>query len=566
MSLLLGMTNHHNGGISEAALSETTTGRPLLSASISVGSNCPTSTQFMKPIDSPLGHQSNNHINQNQFQNVSHRLLRSPQHQNHQQQQNQRVSYNAAENASTFSVMGAPRLNGLGHRTLNNTARGGFVNNDHVPNVGGYHETQTRAGISRSHVQHGTSSIGGGSANMYRSSQRRATSPYVQRRLPPQGTVLSPNASMFGGTVHQGGSTMTGATYTTGGQRIIGEYTTEQVLHGQKKVYVEETYDEVVVIPHKKVVEKIIDDPQTVRQRIVEVEVPQYVHREVEVPEVEYVEIDVPYPETVYMENIIRQPKIETVERIVEVPKIVYQEKIVEVPTMEYREVEEEHIVEVPEEHIETKLVPKYMPQYVEVDVPEIIDVIEEEQVDKNIPIPLEHTILVDLKFPKIYPKYLKKEVPVYVPRFIEIPIPVDKLDDVTLLQAQEALEMLHCLESVDGPATLAQMEQVVSRIVEQDWSTVLARLDETQPNAWTTNFMTSQIPIIMEAVVRVAADVQALGATQMNCTESVRVDGGKGATIVVRSGDMKSQDEVSLSDQDMDDDARQMSVVEDEH
>eukprot|EP00915_Cephaloidophora_sp_WS-2016_P002179 GHVH01002917.1.p2 GENE.GHVH01002917.1~~GHVH01002917.1.p2 ORF type:complete len:531 (-),score=80.70 GHVH01002917.1:115-1707(-) len=301
--------------------------------------------------------------------------------------------------------------------------------------------------------------------------------------------------------------------YTASGQKIIADYTTEKYQNNQHKVLVEETYEEVVVVPHKKIVERIVDEPECIRQRIVEVECPQVVERVVEVPEVEYVEVEVPHHETITMDNVIMQPKIETVERIVEVPVIVYREKVVQEIKPEYHEVEYETIVEYPEEHIETKIIPKFMPKYVDVDVPEIVDVTVEEDVDLQFPVPVEHEVHVQLKFPRITAKYNAKEVPVYVPRFVEVPVPMDLLDDVSLLQVQEASSMLESLQQSEGPVTLAQIEEVVRNIVSQDWSSVFGKDAASHP--WQTNFLASQIPVVMDSVVQVTEDIKNLGFSQ---------------------------------------------------
>eukprot|EP00918_Siedleckia_nematoides_P005071 GHVU01011221.1.p1 GENE.GHVU01011221.1~~GHVU01011221.1.p1 ORF type:complete len:216 (+),score=37.73 GHVU01011221.1:256-903(+) len=181
-----------------------------------------------------------------------------------------------------------------------------------------------------------------------------------------------------------------------------------------------------------KVLEKIIEVPRTIiREKFVEV------------PEVQYVEKIVEVPEVIMQETVKHVPVIHTQERVVKVPRVHMIEKIVEVPHIEYREVMVEKIVEVPEVQEEFVIKNVEVPQYVEVPVPQYKEVIVDHPIERNIPRAVEISANYEYKIPRIRPKYNEIRVPVYVARFIEVPVPAQMLDEGSLLEAQQLVTKL---------------------------------------------------------------------------------------------------------------------------
>ncbi|PHJ22286.1 alveolin domain containing intermediate filament imc12 [Cystoisospora suis] len=90
----------------------------------------------------------------------------------------------------------------------------------------------------------------------------------------------------------------------------------------------------------------------------------------------------------------------------------------------EYREVRQMNSVEVPEIHFQ------YVDKHVEVPAPYELPIIMPRQVpvqqivDRNIPKPVEVRTTHNYRMPRIKPKYYDVHVPIYVPRYVEVPVP----------------------------------------------------------------------------------------------------------------------------------------------
>lgn len=141
-------------------------------------------------------------------------------------------------------------------------------------------------------------------------------------------------------------------------------------------------------------------------------------------------------------EKIVQVPKTEVFERKVAVPKTVYKEKVIEVPQVQYREVPVERIIEVPE--VQTQVVVKEVEVPVQVDVPIIQPrrAPVEQQINRNIPMPIDLHVRHRYEIPKLKPKYKEVPVPIYVPRYIELPHPAQFVNAMqggpTMLSAQQ--------------------------------------------------------------------------------------------------------------------------------
>ncbi|KAH0475905.1 MAG: hypothetical protein KVP17_001760 [Porospora cf. gigantea B] len=271
-----------------------------------------------------------------------------------------------------------------------------------------------------------------------------------------------------GGTQYTG---YTGRTGTTG--RILRQTELEKEVTVPKRIIMEEIREKVIVVPEKVRTEKIVEDRRIIREKIVEIEKPIIQERIVEVPEYEYVEKVVEVPETVVMEKIREVPEISVVENIIEVPRYIYQEKIVEIPQYEIVEVPVEIVVEVPEVVEEVRIKELPVPQYMEIPTPEYVEVEELLEVIRSIPVPVEHISEATFLLPRLRPTYCQVDVPVFVPRFIEVPVPADLMGDRALAQATACAEEVQ--QSLSGQsATLKEMDGLAARWSQYDWNRIL--------------------------------------------------------------------------------------------
>lgn len=206
--------------------------------------------------------------------------------------------------------------------------------------------------------------------------------------------------------------------------------------------------------------EKIVHE-KIVHEKVVEV--PKYFVEEkiVEIPEYEYIDKIVEVPEKVQEEKVVHVPKIEYQERIVTVPKKVIKENIVEVPEIEYREIPIEKIVEVPEvrEEIVTREVA--VPQYVDVPVPEYRCVGIPQEIERQIPVGVEVISTYEYKMPKLKPRYTEIAVPIYVPRFIEVPVPAQMMDPASINEADKLAQQIAAM-SQKQTINLADFQKLI--------------------------------------------------------------------------------------------------------
>lgn len=253
-----------------------------------------------------------------------------------------------------------------------------------------------------------------------------------------------------------------------GEQQVISERVVEHEVRVPRKVIREDIVERVIVVPEKVVHEEVVEDLTTVRQRVVEVARPVIQERIVEVPEIEVVQRIVEVPEVVIQEKIREVPRIEVQERIIEIPRIIEQQRIVEVPEIEYHEVPVERIVEVPEfyEQVVIKQVP--VPQYVEKAYPEIVNVEVTEDVSRQVPVPIEAVTTIELKVPRLRPRYTKHDIPLYVPRFVEVAMPAELMDASAIAEAEHYARQVTLLAS-QSAASLCEVERLAGALKELD-------------------------------------------------------------------------------------------------
>ena len=249
---------------------------------------------------------------------------------------------------------------------------------------------------------------------------------------------------------------------------VMNERVVESTMRVPKKIIREEIIEKVIVVPEKIIHEEIIEEDAVIQERIIEVAKPVIVEKIVEVPEIEIVEKVIEVPEVHIQERIVHVPKIEIRENIVEVPKIVTQEKIVEIPEIQYRDIPVERIVEVPEVRIEEVVRHVPIPQYVDKPVPEYVTVEVAEDVHRKLPVPVEAITTFEYKLPQFKPKYRKVRYPVYLPRFIEVPVAAEICSPEMAASIQSFGATLQALEA-SAPVSLCLLENLAEDIRQSD-------------------------------------------------------------------------------------------------
>lgn len=309
---------------------------------------------------------------------------------------------------------------------------------------------------------------------------------YSQQQQQQHGTTQYHHLSGATMSASGGGArTLTGERMITGSS-VISERVIEHEIKIPKKVVREEVVEKVVVVPEKILHEEIVEEVQKVREKIIEIAKPVIKEKIVEVPQIEYVEKVVEVPEIVYKEKIRTVPVIEYKEKIIEVPRIVQREKIVEVPEYEYREVPVEKIVEVVEYHEETVVREVQVPQYVDKPVPEYVTREVPEDIDRVIPVPVEATTTFEFLLPKLKPKYEKVVLPIYAPRFVEVPMPAELIDSQMLAQAEHLSQQINLLASQQAPS-LCEIERLAEYAKSSNFQANLspANLQAAIEEAW---------------------------------------------------------------------------------
>eukprot|EP01070_Trichotokara_eunicae_P009856 Trichotokara_eunicae@DN6193_c0_g1_i1.p1 len=212
----------------------------------------------------------------------------------------------------------------------------------------------------------------------------------------------------------------------------------------------------------------MIEETQTIKEKVIEIAKPILQERIVEVPEIEYVEKLVEVVERIIQEKIVEIPKVEIQERIRRIPRVVVQEKIIEIPEYEYREYAVEKIVEVPQIH--EKIVNKEVrvPQYIDKPTPHEVAVHMQEDVFRKVPVPVEATSTFNFRMSKLSADYDVVEIPLYVPRFIEVPVPAEFMDDALVNQAHHFHDQIKAVAQSNAPS-LGEVENLAGAIQSSD-------------------------------------------------------------------------------------------------
>eukprot|EP01054_Gregarina_sp_Poly1_P006439 Gregarina_sp_Poly_1__6438@NODE_343_length_9409_cov_658_993470_g287_i0_p2_GENE_NODE_343_length_9409_cov_658_993470_g287_i0NODE_343_length_9409_cov_658_993470_g287_i0_p2_ORF_typecomplete_len614_score95_45IMCp/PF12314_8/1_8e04IMCp/PF12314_8/7_9e08IMCp/PF12314_8/5_7e07IMCp/PF12314_8/1_6e03_NODE_343_length_9409_cov_658_993470_g287_i021303971 len=273
-------------------------------------------------------------------------------------------------------------------------------------------------------------------------------------------------------------------------QSVLSERYVEHEIKIPKKIVREEVIEKVIVVPEKIIHEEIVDEIQKVREKIVEVARPTIIEKIVEIPEIEYVEKIVEVPEKIVQEKIREVQQKQYQERIVEVPKVVYQEKVVEIPEIQYREVPTEKIVEVVEYKDEVIIKEVPVPRYVDKPVPNYVYVNVPVDVERKIPVPVEAEVTFEYRIPQLKAAYGRVTYPVYLPRFIEVPIAAELLSDSLTKSANNYMNQVNLLTK--SATSLCEIEGLATNIMKTDFQSQLASVDLQSAvlKAWEANLI----------------------------------------------------------------------------
>lgn len=242
---------------------------------------------------------------------------------------------------------------------------------------------------------------------------------------------------------------------------ILSERVIEREIRVPKTVRREEIVEKVVVVPEKVVREETVDELRKVREKIIEVARPIVKEKYVTVPRIEYVEKIKKVPEIVYREVVKKVPRKIRKEKRVEVPRINVKEKIVEVPEISYRDVIVEKVVEIPTYEDETVIKEVKTPQYVQKLVPRQVTIEVPQDIKRTIPVPVEAVSSFEFSLSRFKPDRHKIPMAIYIPRFIEVPVPAELLSPAVIQQAKNVLEQIANLSEQKAP-NLTELEEVV--------------------------------------------------------------------------------------------------------
>eukprot|EP01055_Gregarina_sp_Pseudo9_P005949 Gregarina_sp_Pseudo_9__5948@NODE_961_length_2028_cov_147_536450_g901_i0_p1_GENE_NODE_961_length_2028_cov_147_536450_g901_i0NODE_961_length_2028_cov_147_536450_g901_i0_p1_ORF_typecomplete_len619_score191_58IMCp/PF12314_8/1_8e04IMCp/PF12314_8/1_4e12IMCp/PF12314_8/0_49_NODE_961_length_2028_cov_147_536450_g901_i0691925 len=270
--------------------------------------------------------------------------------------------------------------------------------------------------------------------------------------------------------------------------RVVSERYVEHEVRIPKRVRTQHEYEYIVRQP--VIEEEIVEETVKVREKIVEVARPIIEEKIVERPEIEIREKVVEVPEIQYREKFRDEVQVQYQERLVEVPVVVQQERVVEVPEVQYREVPIERVVEVPElrEEVVIRQVP--VPQYVDKPVPQYVDVEVPNYVERNIPVPVEAVVAYEFRIPKLKGHYTKVTYPVYLPRFVETPIPAELYSAAITSKAEHYLQQISSLTRT--AASLCEIENLAANIMTTDLITQCQQVDMQSAvlQAWQTQMI----------------------------------------------------------------------------
>jgi len=198
----------------------------------------------------------------------------------------------------------------------------------------------------------------------------------------------------------------------------------------------------------------------------------------------------------VVVNEIVRERKVkrqEVVEK--KIPKIEYRERVVEDPdNVEYIDIVHERVVEIPQIKEDVKFKKVRVPQYVDRHVPKYVDFDQPVEVHRRIPNPVAVETEYEFDLPTLKPNYKRKELPIYAPRFVEVPVPAELMDQESQQTALHLREQIHTLAAMEAPA-LAEIEKVANYAKNIDFQSHIActNYQKAIENAWRNKQLTVQ-------------------------------------------------------------------------
>eukprot|EP00915_Cephaloidophora_sp_WS-2016_P007791 GHVH01010781.1.p1 GENE.GHVH01010781.1~~GHVH01010781.1.p1 ORF type:complete len:240 (-),score=36.39 GHVH01010781.1:31-750(-) len=108
------------------------------------------------------------------------------------------------------------------------------------------------------------------------------------------------------------------------------------------------------------------------------------------------------------------------------------------------------------------------------------------EGLSRRIPLPVEHVSVLEFWVPKMRVEYESVEIPLYVPKFIEVPYPADLMDEKTFDYAMHFRKHIDNFAEADH-ASLCEVENVAAAVTASEFSKLLAssNIPEVAEEAW---------------------------------------------------------------------------------
>eukprot|EP00915_Cephaloidophora_sp_WS-2016_P001823 GHVH01002479.1.p1 GENE.GHVH01002479.1~~GHVH01002479.1.p1 ORF type:complete len:528 (+),score=94.46 GHVH01002479.1:230-1813(+) len=266
--------------------------------------------------------------------------------------------------------------------------------------------------------------------------------------------------------VERGAERQISVTEVAMGEEIIGE---RVIASGKgrrgRKVIREEVIERLIVVPETVQIEEWVDDEYDMEETVIEIAKKFQIEKIVETPEIEIVERIVEQIETIVREKIVEVPVIQTVERIIEIPIIQTMETIVEVPKVQYNDIPVEKIVEVVEFQNEDVIREIKRPEFREKIIEQKRLIAINETCSRLLPVPVEAETIVEFTIPHLRANYMKKKFPVFIPRFIEVPVSKRFLEAGVRFESDALKASLVDLISARPAVNLCELENVASQL-----------------------------------------------------------------------------------------------------
>ncbi|KAH0474498.1 MAG: uncharacterized protein KVP18_001696, partial [Porospora cf. gigantea A] len=159
-----------------------------------------------------------------------------------------------------------------------------------------------------------------------------------------------------------------------------------------------------------------------------------------------------------------------------------------------YRDSHVETVVEVPEIRYLDKIINKPVPTYVEKEIPDYVTVDSTEKVHRKIPVPVEAVTTFEYELPQIRPHYTKVKYPVYLPRFVEVPVAKQLLTETMLHKADQHLNQVRLLDDAKKAVSLCDIENLAAHIRKEDIVTLTK--DKDLKETLLRDVRTAQVPV----------------------------------------------------------------------